>query len=469
MRVLHIGLGFSPWWGGGYMEYAEDLMQAQIKRGYDVHYFFSGRHYPFIKKPHLLHWRKNSVDMWEIINGPNVGINGTLFPEKQISNSVIENFLYRAVDKVKPDIVHIQEFAGLTASIIHIIKSRKIPIICTLEDYASLCPTIKLLNYKYQVCLKKYVGNDCRKCCKDSVRSNSSLIKLTIMYHLRWLKKYSFLFKVLKRFLYNPIIIRLFKNYKAIHCNDPINLPSKEDYQKRRNAFIEALNKIDILHAMSYRVKDIYNLLGARGKKSVVLHLTLNHLKYILPKKVKIGNIITFGTLNVGNRSKGLNVVLDTFINLYNKRIRNWKLIMYGGISQEFLPIISSLPSNIIVHRNSYDRNLLNDMLNKIDVGIVPSIWEEAFGFVGLEFLAKGIPVIGSNIGGIPDYVREGKTGWLFEKNNSYSLQNIIINIIKKPRQIENLNDFIVNNRKKIIKDMDKHCEEIEKLYKSLI
>jgi len=32
MRVLHIGLGFSPWRGGGLIEYAEDLMEKQMQK-----------------------------------------------------------------------------------------------------------------------------------------------------------------------------------------------------------------------------------------------------------------------------------------------------------------------------------------------------------------------------------------------------------------------------------------------------
>lgn len=58
MRVLHIGWGFIPWRSGGLIEYAEDLMEKEVSTGWDVSYFFAGRHYPLFSKPRLIKWQK---------------------------------------------------------------------------------------------------------------------------------------------------------------------------------------------------------------------------------------------------------------------------------------------------------------------------------------------------------------------------------------------------------------------------
>jgi glycosyltransferase involved in cell wall biosynthesis len=55
------------------------------------------------------------------------------------------------------------------------------------------------------------------------------------------------------------------------------------------------------------------------------------------------------------------------------------------------------------------------------DVFVVPSR-AEALGMVGMESVACGTPVIGSDVGGIPDVVKEGVTGWLFPVADATSL-----------------------------------------------
>lgn len=42
--------------------------------------------------------------------------------------------------------------------------------------------------------------------------------------------------------------------------------------------------------------------------------------------------------------------------------------------------------------RGPYRPEELDGLLDEVDVGIMPSIWEEAYGFAGVEFLAKGSP-----------------------------------------------------------------------------
>lgn len=58
-------------------------------------------------------------------------------------------------------------------------------------------------------------------------------------------------------------------------------------------------------------------------------------------------------------------------------------------------------------------------------VSVVPSL-DEAFGFVCIESLAVGTPVIGSNVGGIKEIIRDTKDGFLFEPGNPQALADKI-------------------------------------------
>jgi glycosyltransferase involved in cell wall biosynthesis len=60
-------------------------------------------------------------------------------------------------------------------------------------------------------------------------------------------------------------------------------------------------------------------------------------------------------------------------------------------------------------------------------------VWAEAAGLVNLEAQACGLPVVASRIGGIPEYVLDGKTGLLFEPGDAAALARLVRRLIDDP------------------------------------
>jgi glycosyltransferase involved in cell wall biosynthesis len=58
----------------------------------------------------------------------------------------------------------------------------------------------------------------------------------------------------------------------------------------------------------------------------------------------------------------------------------------------------------------------------------------ESFGLVGLESIASGTPVVSFRVGGVPDTIRHGITGYLAEPENSKDFSNRIVELLEDER-----------------------------------
>jgi glycosyltransferase involved in cell wall biosynthesis len=68
----------------------------------------------------------------------------------------------------------------------------------------------------------------------------------------------------------------------------------------------------------------------------------------------------------------------------------------------------------------------VQQFLQAADCLLCPSVWAEAAGLVNLEAQACGLPVVASRIGGIPEYIADGETGWLFPPGDGQKLAELI-------------------------------------------
>ncbi len=112
-------------------------------------------------------------------------------------------------------------------------------------------------------------------------------------------------------------------------------------------------------------------------------------------------------------------------------------------------------------HREDIDK-----ILPSLDLFVLPSNME-ALGTAILEASACGIPVVGSRVGGIPECVIDGETGFLFEKENVDELRGKILSLIRNP----DLRQKLGTNARQLIEkqfSVEAMKSETEKLYERL-
>jgi glycosyltransferase involved in cell wall biosynthesis len=64
-------------------------------------------------------------------------------------------------------------------------------------------------------------------------------------------------------------------------------------------------------------------------------------------------------------------------------------------------------------------------------VVVVPSVWPEPFGLVGIEAMSYGLPTIGSATGGIPEWLDDGETGLLVPPGDPAALARALVRILE--------------------------------------
>ncbi|MCF8778287.1 glycosyltransferase family 4 protein [Vibrio sp. IRLE0018] len=110
----------------------------------------------------------------------------------------------------------------------------------------------------------------------------------------------------------------------------------------------------------------------------------------------------------------------------------------------------------------------LHRLIKKASAIVVPSECYENCSMSVLEAMAYGKPVIGANIGGIPEQVREGTEGHLFVAGNSTSLAEAMDAFAQQPEKAVQLG---TNARKRLESkySLSRHQQSLLDLYRTLI
>ncbi len=99
----------------------------------------------------------------------------------------------------------------------------------------------------------------------------------------------------------------------------------------------------------------------------------------------------------------------------------------------------------------------------EVDVLVVPSMWYENMPLVINEAFLSKTPVIASDIGGIPELIRDGVDSILFKAGDIEDLRKKIEYVINNPDIIEKFKKNMPR-----VKSIEDNARETEKLYNKL-
>ncbi len=149
-----------------------------------------------------------------------------------------------------------------------------------------------------------------------------------------------------------------------------------------------------------------------------------------IPKESNKISSDAFQIIYVGRLEKVKNV--DTLINAFSQIIKsNIHLTIVGdGRESEHLKKMAEIlnPKNKITFVGFSDEPSI--YLSNADLFVLPS-YSEGFGIAAVEAMFLKLPVLCSNVGGIPEFVYEDQNGWLFDPNDEKELVEKLNKIIE--------------------------------------
>lgn len=289
--------------------------------------------------------------------------NKTKAVQRIFHSSEVKKKFSLLINNFKPDIVHLNNIHSQLSPIIGELAHQKgIKVIWTLHDYKLICPTYSCLRNQ-KTCELCIKGNSFNVLSKKCMKNSILASSLAFFESIVWNKK------------------RLINNtdYFIAPSLFMKNMMVKGDFPLEKIKFIPNFTNRPFPDHIAKK-DNYYCYVGRLSEEKGIQ--TLINVANLLPYK-----LIVIGTGPLKHLT-------------YNK-----KNIQFVGFKEwyEMRPIIEQ--AKFIV---------------------VPSEWYEVFGLVSIEAQCLGTPVLGANIGGIPETISPMKSGLLFEAGNEDDLTNKI-------------------------------------------
>lgn len=287
----------------------------------------------------------------------------------------LAEFAVHVLKKENPDIVHVcHPMRG--GIFLRMAQEMNIPTMVTATDMMYICPKTIMKTMGGALCPSAKKGYQCNKDCPDTGSHNQDRMKLAESL----LKKAAF-----------------------------VITPS----QFLKQMILQEIPDLDI--------RVINHGLTIKSQKKMVTYHSKSRL--------------VFGYMGTILEHKGVHLLTDAFKRLKDPHV---KLKIYGNTQNPYAQkLVKDCKSDQrIEFCGTFKPSQIDEIYGGIDVAVIPSIWYENYPFVKREALVRGIPVIVTDLGALPEGIQDGINSFLFDLNNKDSLKNVLQRLISHPEKL---------------------------------
>jgi glycosyltransferase involved in cell wall biosynthesis len=443
MKILLVTSFFPPTHTSGTEKRTLGYALKLHERGHDVQVVCAGT---FAEGDH--YWNGYSDEIYRQIPVRRINLNWILAPDPNqflYCNSVIEKQFNQWLEEWNPDIVHITSCLTLSASVIQAAKAQQRPVVLTLTDFWFICPRLNLLRGDGALCDGRTTSWDCLNCkLWDSTlfrRFGSILPERLMAPSLSGLSK-------------KPQLSRI-RGFRGMAL----------DMDDRKSYLEKMIAAADFVSAPSASLRDVFEAAGV--SKPIEVIQSGHDLDWLenMPQKEQ-ATLIRIGYIGQVIPTKGVHILLTAFLSADLEGRAQLDIFGDQNKAPDYMRQLDTLKdgnSAFIKFHGAFPHERLGEILSKIDVLVVPSQWHENNPRVIQEAFASKTPVLGSNVGGISEFVQHEVNGLLFERSDVVDLASQLTRVVDEPDFLSCLQIGISP-----VKTIDQEVTELETVYDDL-
>lgn len=228
--------------------------------------------------------------------------------------------------------------------------------------------------------------------------------------------------------------------YKAAPSDCATCFPERSaaDFFLREKYIKSVFDNVDKFVSPSDFLVDRYVDWGLPKEKITMIENGQPKASFLPPRQLAKGECRgRFAFFGQVNPFKGIDVLLQAFSALPEKIKQQVHLDIHGAnlehqtgeFKEKVKELLDELEGTVTMH-GSYEPHEMPGLLAQTDWVIIPSVWWENSPMVIQEAYKHGRPLIGSDIGGMAEKIKDGETGILFRTKNPVDLASKIKEVV---------------------------------------
>ncbi len=391
-RIAYVVHKFPPESIGGTEVYTWSLARHMARAGHQVHIFYPAPHLPSGMDP----IQREGVTLWRVpLPSDRMGEDPVRQYWHTFRDLGFERAFQEFLDHAQPEIVHFQHVQGVSARLIELAAPAY--RLVTLHDYWYFCANSQLVRPDRTPCSgPNAICSNCVDCATERA-------------DLQWMR-------ALRPLVALPFAYR--------------------NHYLRRMA-----EQVDLFIAPSRFLQRLYVEQGFPEDRLIVVENGLDEEKLLCPVDPPLPEPPVrphFGFLGALAWQKGVHVLVQAF----NRLGPEASLTIYG--SETLFPDYVAEVKAQVEHPHVRFAGLVQPhqvgaCLRQLDCLVVPSLWYENSPLVIQEAYGVGVPVLASDLGALPEKVRDGHTGRLFPPGDAEVLAQILAELVAEPERLQEM------------------------------